>query len=159
MIKHATRFAASLATVALAAALLAGCGAGSYGASSGVYQGPGSGNTPPPNPQGVPLNTATLKGAAGFVNGSGFTVYVFDADLQAPGSSTCNGDCAANWPPLIAPAGTLPSPYSTIARQDGHTQLAYKGRPLYTFVGDSAPGMTNGDGLNVFGGVWHIARP
>jgi predicted lipoprotein with Yx(FWY)xxD motif len=146
-----------LTAIVLAAAILAGCGGGAYGGSSAVYGGPG--NQPSPNPQTVPLSTATLKGAAGFVDNAGMTVYVFDLDLQTPGQSSCNGECAQNWPPLIAPAGNLPSPYSAIARQDGRSQLAYNGRPLYAYTGDSAPGQTNGDGLNAFGGIWHIARP
>lgn len=146
-----------LTMIALAAAVITGCGGGAYGGSSAVYGGPG--NQPSPNPQTVPLATMTLKGAPGFVDNANLTVYVFDLDLQSPGQSSCNGQCAQNWPPLIAPAGNLPSPYSAIARQDGRTQLAYKGRPLYAFSGDSAPGQTNGDGLDAFGGIWHIARP
>ena len=146
----------ALAAVALASTLIAGCGSGSYGASS-AYPGPAP--MPSPSPQTVPLSTSTLKGSAGFVDDAGHTVYVFDADLQTPGQSVCNGQCAQNWPPLIAPSGTLASPYSTIARQDGRTQLAYKGRPLYAFSGDGSPGQTNGDGLDAFGGIWHIARP
>jgi predicted lipoprotein with Yx(FWY)xxD motif len=38
-------------------------------------------------------------------------------------------------------------------------QLAYKTRALYTFSGDVRPGDTNGDGVNAFGGLWHVARP
>jgi predicted lipoprotein with Yx(FWY)xxD motif len=34
---------------------------------------------------------------------------------------------------------------------------AYKGKPVYTYVNDKAPGDTNGDGAN--GGTWHIAKP
>jgi predicted lipoprotein with Yx(FWY)xxD motif len=34
-------------------------------------------------------------------------------------------------------------------------QAAYNGHPLYTYVGDSAPGQNSGNGLNVNGGVWH----
>jgi len=139
----------------VAAMLLAGCGGG----GSALYGGP-----PPPHPSpsagnGVPLNTAQLNGAPGFVNGNGFTVYVFDLDLSSPGQSSCNSTCAQNWPPMIAPAGSLPSPYGSIARQDGTQQLTYSGRPLYTFAFDTAAGQTNGDGVNAFGGLWHIARP
>ena len=147
----------AVAAMALAAALLAGCGAGGYGAASSMYPGPGP--SQPPVAQSVPLATMTLNGAPGFVNSGRFTVYVFDADLQTPGASACNGSCAQNWPPLVAPSGTIPSPYGSIVRQDGRTQLTYKTRPLYTFTGDGQPGATNGDGLDAFGGIWHIARP
>jgi predicted lipoprotein with Yx(FWY)xxD motif len=142
-----------LAGSALAALVLAGCGGGSSTVASyrPPVQNPGS--------NGGPLNTAMLNGAPGFVNSAGFTVYVFDADLNSPGHSTCNGPCAQNWPPVAPPSGTLPSPWTSIARQDGSMQLAYAGRPLYTFALDTAPGQFNGDGVNAFGGVWHIARP
>jgi predicted lipoprotein with Yx(FWY)xxD motif len=155
--KSLATLAAVSASLALVSAILAGCGGGAYGASSSMYPTPG--NTATPTPQQVPLQTAMLKGAPGFINSASRTVYVFDADLQSPGNSVCNDQCAMNWPPLIAPSGNLPSPYSAVVRQDGRHQLAYQGRPLYTFVGDGAPGQTNGDGLDAFGGLWHIARP
>jgi predicted lipoprotein with Yx(FWY)xxD motif len=107
----------------------------------------------------MPLSTATLLGTPGFVNGSGFTVYVFDADLAQANASSCNGSCAGVWPAVSPPNGTLPSGWTSFQRQDGTMQLAYKGRALYTYVGDPAPGTTNGDGLTAFGGVWHVARP
>lgn len=107
-----------------------------------------------------PPSTATLKGAPGLVSPAGLTVYVFDfRSHHARGQSACNGDCAANWLPVRPSSGTLPAPFSRIARQDGSVQLMSATRPLYRFIGDSEPGQTNGDGLNVFGGVWRIARP
>jgi predicted lipoprotein with Yx(FWY)xxD motif len=115
-----------------------------------------------PSPSAVismPLSTATLLGSSGFVNGSSFTVYVFDADLLKANASTCTGACSGVWPPVTPPSGTLPSGWTSFQRQDGSMQLAYKGRALYTYTGDPAPGNTNGDGLTAFGGVWHVARP
>ena len=47
---------------------------------------------------------------------------------------------------------------STI-RDDGHRQLTVAGHPQYTFVGDSAPGRTNGQGINLIGGVWTVVSP
>ena len=47
--------------------------------------------------------------------------------------------------------GTL----TTITRSGGSLQAAYDGHPLYTYVGDTAPGQAKGDGLNLSGGVWH----
>src|SRR5215475_5902187 len=43
----------------------------------------------------------------------------------------------------------------TITRDDGSKQATWNGHPLYTYVGDSAPGMAKGNGLNLSGGVWH----
>jgi len=139
-----------------AASLTAACGGSAYGGS-------GYGVMPAPHPSPSQaatgsLNTATLKGSPGFVTPSGFTAYVFDLDLSTPGQSACNGECAQNWP-AIHTSGTTTSPWGSIQRQDGTTQLTYQGRPLYTFIADSAPGQTNGDGLTAFGGTWHVARP
>ena len=140
--------------VALALAVsLAACGGGG---SSGGY---GTIPTTTPPPTSGALSTATLKGSPGFVNGSQRTVYVFDADTTA-NQSTCSGQCAGVWPPVTVTAGTtLPANWTSFMRADGAQQLAYKGRPLYTYVVDNSPGQTNGDGINSFGNIWHIARP
>src|SRR5579872_320846 len=143
----------------VAGALLAGCG-GYGGGGYGALNNPVPMPMPHPSPLNGTLSTMSLKGAPGFVNTANHTVYVFDLDLTNPGHSTCSGACAANWPPVIAVANaTLPAPWSTIARGDGGTQLTYKGRPLYTCAFDNNPVDTNGDGVNAFGGFWHIARP
>ena len=34
-------------------------------------------------------------------------------------------------------------------------QATFNGHPLYTYVGDTAPGQNKGNGLNVAGGLWH----
>jgi len=36
-------------------------------------------------------------------------------------------------------------------------QATYNGHPLYTYVGDSAPGQNKGNGLNISGGLWYQA--
>ena len=63
--------------------------------------------------------------------------------------------CATNWPPLMAskaPGGD----YSVVTRDDGKTQLAYKGKPLYYWIKDTKPGDKTGEGVNQ---VWRTARP
>jgi predicted lipoprotein with Yx(FWY)xxD motif len=97
----------------------------------------------------------TTKGKA-LVDGKGMTLYTFDKD--AAGKSMCNGPCADNWPPLMASADSKPmGDWTVIARDDGKIMWAYKGKPLYTWKKDSAPGDTTGDGFN--SGVWHMATP
>jgi predicted lipoprotein with Yx(FWY)xxD motif len=44
---------------------------------------------------------------------------------------------------------------ATIKRSNGATQATYRGHPLYTYVGDTAPGQAKGNGINLSGGVWH----
>jgi len=45
--------------------------------------------------------------------------------------------------------------FGTIKRSSGETQATFDGHPLYTFVGDTAPGQGNGNVLTAAGGVWH----
>ena len=45
--------------------------------------------------------------------------------------------------------------FGTIKRSDGSAQATYNGHPLYTYVGDSAPGQAHGNNLNLNGGLWH----
>ena len=83
---------------------------------------------------------------------SGMTVYLFTNDEQGAGTSACEGDCLAAWPPvgeLTSPAGAFDADLiGTIERSDGTIQATFNGWPLYTFAQDSAPGDTNGQGVN-----------
>jgi predicted lipoprotein with Yx(FWY)xxD motif len=87
-------------------------------------------------------------------NSAGMTLYTFDRD--SAGKSACNGQCATNWPPLMAQGGKDSGDYSVVTRDDGSRQWAYKGKPLYTWAKDQKPGDKTGDGVN---NVWHIAKP
>jgi predicted lipoprotein with Yx(FWY)xxD motif len=99
--------------------------------------------------------TDTPKGKT-YVDTKGMTLYTFDKD--AGGKSMCNGPCADNWPPLAAADDAKPTADMTIVvRDDGKKMWAYKGKPLYTFKKDTAPGETNGDGF--LNGAWHMAKP
>jgi len=83
------------------------------------------------------------------------TLYVFDADKD--GKSICNDACAKRWPPAIAPADAKPAgAYTIVKRDDGTLQWAYKGKPLYYFIGDKESMDMKGDGI---GGKWHVAKP
>jgi predicted lipoprotein with Yx(FWY)xxD motif len=87
------------------------------------------------------------------VDAHGMTVYTFDKDVAGSGKSACSGPCAQNWPAVKAGDAALPAPYSTIVREDGTKQLAYNGKPLYTFVKDKKAGAREGDKkMN----VWHV---
>ena len=140
--------AAGLATVAA-------CG------SSGSSSSASSGSTPSASTSAAAaasgLKTAKVGNVTVLTNAQGLTLYGFAPDSST--KSVCNGACAAQWPPVKAPASTsaVKAPFATITRSGGSTQLTFNGHPLYTFIGDKAPGQTNGNGLNAFGGLWHEA--
>ena len=101
------------------------------------------------------LRIVTIGGVSVLANGQGFTLYWFDADTAA--KSACNGLCTAYWPPLKGPltAGRCATGrLGTIKRTDGSTQATYDGHPLYTYVGDSAPGQARGNAPSMNGGPW-----
>ena len=79
----------------------------------------------------------------------GLTLYVFDSDLGTSGSA-CNDGCATTWPPVVvddAEVDNIPG-LSLITRDDGSSQAAFKGRPLYFYANDTAAGDTNGQAVN-----------
>ena len=92
------------------------------------------------------------------VDSDGNTLYLFTPDAQ--GDSTCYDQCEANWPPLVgdvtAGEGLDADLLGSTDRTDGSVQVTYNGWPLYYFAGDTAPGDTNGQGLN---GVWFVVSP
>lgn len=105
----------------------------------------------------VTLRTTTIGGVSVLTNSSGRTLYWFAPDTSS--SSACYGTCAAYWPPVIgnpvAGQGVTVSKIATIARTDGTIQVTYAGHPLYTYVGDTAPGQASGNDINLNGGFWH----
>ena len=86
---------------------------------------------------------------------------MFDDDTQGAGASTCEGQCAANWPAVTtdsdAPAVEgVTGEVGTITGVDGATQVTLNGWPLYYFAGDAAAGDVNGQGV---GGIWWVLSP
>jgi predicted lipoprotein with Yx(FWY)xxD motif len=94
------------------------------------------------------------------VDARGRTLYLFEKDTGR--RSRCSGSCASLWPPLttrgkpVAQGGAKASKLSTHRRSGGAKQVLYNGHPLYRYAPDSAPGQTNGQGVNTFGAVWHV---
>jgi predicted lipoprotein with Yx(FWY)xxD motif len=103
------------------------------------------------------LKTRDLGGVTILTNASGLTLYWFAPDTS--GRSACYGDCAEYWPPVIGSPSAGPGvtgTLGTITRTGGMLQATYDGHPLYTYVGDSAPGQDTGNNLNLNGGLWRI---
>ena len=106
------------------------------------------------------LKTANIGGVTVLTNANGLTLYWFVPDTAT--RSACYGTCAAYWPPVTGPATAGPGvtgTLSTITRSDGSVQAVYDGHPLYTYIGDTAPGQANGNGITLNGGLWHEVTP
>jgi predicted lipoprotein with Yx(FWY)xxD motif len=100
------------------------------------------------------VDTAPVKKANGMlVDSKGMTVYTYDKDTANSGKSACTGPCAENWIAVKAGDAQPAAPYSTITREDGTKQLAYKGKPLYTFMKDKKAGDKAGDKVR---DAWHV---
>jgi predicted lipoprotein with Yx(FWY)xxD motif len=87
----------------------------------------------------------------------GRTLYSLSAETK--GRFICTGSCLSIWHPLVVKAGVKPIgpvKLGTIKRPDGRTQVTYKGRPLYSFGGDTKSGEANGEGIKDVG-TWHAA--
>ena len=155
----------SIPVVIGASLLLAACGS-SANSSNPSRSGTSASSAPPGSASGSSdLTIGTAKSSAGpYLTGrSGRALYVWVADPK--GRSRCSGACADNWPPLTA--RSTPSvtgnanraDLSLITRSNGIKQVAYNGRPLYYFIGDSGSGMANGEGSDGFGARWWLVTP
>jgi predicted lipoprotein with Yx(FWY)xxD motif len=87
---------------------------------------------------------------------NGQVVYTYSKDKKG-GPATCTGSCASKWPPATGtpqagPADHFPGTFTVVKGAGGVQQIAYNGKPLYTFAG-AKPYSTAGNGVN---GVWHV---
>ena len=106
----------------------------------------------------APKVTVKVKKISGvgivLVDANGRTLYTLTNGGQAV---ACTGTCASVWPPLTVAAGSKPKGAKGVTKL-GVTagQVTAAGLPLYRFSGDSQAGQANGEGINSFGGVWHV---
>jgi predicted lipoprotein with Yx(FWY)xxD motif len=86
---------------------------------------------------------------------AGLTLYTHAGDSAT--SSTCTGQCAVAWPPLLVATGGsatgasgVTGTFATLTRADGTVQVTYLGLPLYGWKGDTKAGDMTGEGVNGF---------
>ena len=172
------RMTYAVALLAVLAVVVAGCGSdssssgGAYGGKSGGGSGSetstASSETKPASSGGAGGDGIVSAAKAGdlgtvLVDSKGFTLYDFHKDKG--GTSACYGACAGAWPPLLtegnpqAQGAAERSMLGTTKRNDGTIQVTYNGWPLYTFVGDKAPGEANGNDFTQFGAQWYALLP
>jgi predicted lipoprotein with Yx(FWY)xxD motif len=152
MISTISRRAGLVILVLAGFAVLVACGSSNTGSSTGS------------NSAG-PVTVETRTGPMGtyLTDGQGRSLYLFVADTN--GTSTCNGACAGDWPPVLtsgtpqAGSGVTASMLGTVDRSDGSKQVTYNNHPLYLFSHDTAAGNVNGQGVNEFGALWWLLSP
>jgi predicted lipoprotein with Yx(FWY)xxD motif len=139
-----------VAALAAIGVLLAACG--STGGGAGATQGPGGSAA-----AGAPtIGMATSATLGAYLTGAnGLTLYIKTTDTA--NTSTCTGDCLANWPALTVAAGQtaiagtgVTGALGTFTRADGTTQVTYNGLPLYYWKADTKAGDTTGQGIGGF---------
>lgn len=104
----------------------------------------------------VSFKVTEIHGNQVLTNARGLTLYWFAPD--SPTTSRCSATCAAYWPPVIgspSPGAGVVGTFATLTRANGSAQVTYDGHPLYTYVGDSAPGQANGNHIRLNGGWWY----
>src|SRR6266545_4731829 len=144
--------------IGVAALVLAACGGSSYGGNSSPSK-----STPAPAATSTVISAKSSSLGTFLVDAKGRTLYLWDADHGA--MSTCNGECAQDWPPLTtkgaakAGTGVKASLLGTSKRSDGTQEVTYAGHPLYYFAGDTAAGQTTGQGSGAFGAPWWVVAP
>ncbi|MHB1711554.1 MAG: COG4315 family predicted lipoprotein [Acidimicrobiales bacterium] len=165
----AMRAARNLLVTAVVVFGPAGC---SVPASTGTVHGAPPATTVPEGSRtarraGVPVAVEVATNARIgpiLVNRAGDTLYRTSTET-AGGIPvlTCVGSCTALWHPLLLPPGDLgpvpgagvPGHLGVVSRPDGSSQVTWQGSPLYTYAGDSAPGQTNGQGVDR---TWSVVR-
>jgi predicted lipoprotein with Yx(FWY)xxD motif len=141
-----------------AAAIAAACGSSSTSSTSNTTKA-----TTSTTAAGAPAVMTATNAKLGtiLVDGQGRTLYTLTNNGAAV---SCTGACLGIWPPSLLPSGqttvsTGPGVSNvTAVGATGGMQVAYKGLPLYRFSGDVNAGAANGDGINSFGGVWHVVK-
>jgi predicted lipoprotein with Yx(FWY)xxD motif len=112
----------------------------------------------------IAVVSKTVKGQTEDVltNTKAMTLYYLTSDTAT--TPACTGQCLSFWPPLVLSSGEPGSGASllgklTVATTANGRVVLYNGHPLYTFSRDKTSNDANGEGVNAFGGTWHVATP
>jgi predicted lipoprotein with Yx(FWY)xxD motif len=174
-----TTFVVGGLAIGLAAALsAAGCGgfraapsrrsnATTYGSQPASAPAPAA-TSAAPAPAAPPVNgPATLikrqipNMGSVVTDAGGHVLYRFDKDTSKPPMTTCAGDCAKVWPPVLTLGipvvqGIDPTLVDTVVRPDGTMQVTLNGWPMYSYLGDPKPLAWKGQGV---AGTWWAFAP
>jgi predicted lipoprotein with Yx(FWY)xxD motif len=98
------------------------------------------------------------------VTSTGFAVYILTGDSPRHQKCIKSNGCFAAWPPVKASSAKKLSKAPGVNgklgtfRRDGFVQVTLDGHPLYVFIGDRHKDAATGEGINHFGGIWHVIK-
>jgi predicted lipoprotein with Yx(FWY)xxD motif len=154
-------FPISLALGAAAAAAACSSSSSSTSATAPTSSAPASASA-----ASVTISAKSVPGVGNvLVNGQGLTLYMLTSEKGGKKlTCTVSNGCTKVWPEIVVPTGTKATAGSgvqsallgTVTGAAGGPLVTYNGWPLYTFEGDSGPGMAKGQGLTNFGGTWYV---
>jgi predicted lipoprotein with Yx(FWY)xxD motif len=146
------------------AATVAACGSSSSSTAAGS-----SASSAPAGASSAASATISAKSVPGvgsvLVNGHGQTLYLLTSEKGGKITCTAANGCTRVWPETLltneattatAGNGVQSSLLGTVKDTSGNLEVTYNHWPLYTFSGDSGPGVAKGQGLTSFGGTWYV---
>ncbi len=159
---HRSRRLLSLGLIPVIGILAAACGSSGGGQASATTT-TTSASSPTTSSGPLPVVTTMTVGGLGkiLVNSQGQVLYSF---TKGGAPVPCNASCRTVWPAVTLPAGVTTPTGSTgvgtlgTTTSNGVTQVTVGGLPLFTYAGDSAPGVANGNNLVSFGGTWKVVK-
>jgi predicted lipoprotein with Yx(FWY)xxD motif len=117
----------------------------------------------------VTLSVKSVPGVGTvLVNGQGQTLYLLTSEKGGKITCTASTGCTKFWPEITLPkgataaragSGAQSSLLGTVKDASGTLEVTYNGWPVYTYVGDSGPGVAHGQGQASFGGTWYVLNP
>jgi predicted lipoprotein with Yx(FWY)xxD motif len=153
----------AVAIAAAGALALSACGSGGSPHAAAANPPP---SAPPATAPAAAADVAAVTnakiGQPMLVDAQGRSIYLFVPDGTST-QSQVPAQFKPNWPPVTA--ATMPVAGKGLdaaklveqTQADGTRQLAYNGHLLYRYIGDTAPGDTNGQGLGP--NNWYLVSP
>jgi predicted lipoprotein with Yx(FWY)xxD motif len=148
--------------VLAAAAIVAACGSSPSSSAAGS---PGSAPAGTSSAAPVTISANSVPGLGTVLaNGQGQTLYLLTSEKGGKITCTQASGCTQAWPETLlgqgmsaakAGGGVRASLLGTVKDASGSLEVTYNGWPLYTFSGDSGPGVAHGQGITSFGGTWY----
>jgi predicted lipoprotein with Yx(FWY)xxD motif len=98
------------------------------------------------------------------VNSKGRAVYTLSGDTAKHPKCTKANGCFQFWPPVTVSSAKGMSKAAGVTgklgtfKRNGIIQVTLGGHPLYTFSNDHKKSNATGEGVNGFGGIWHVVK-